>query len=196
MPPRPRTRTTAYLSAKYGVFRVSGASLRTPRLIQSAFRFSGWVAAASIQQVSTRWQQRTRQVAALRCAPKHDRHNRVVLSPAPLRRRSSPYVAPVQRTRLRPPAGTKLRASMRSLLVSLFVLSFVTLTACDGDQGESCDQEGVVDGECDDGLVCGKSKDGSKDLVCLKQCHTDADCPGGACNGVANTNLKGCQPRD
>ena len=86
---------------------------------------------------------------------------------------------------------------MRSLLVSLFALSFVTLVACDSHLAESCEEEGVVDGECDDGLVCGKSKKDSGDLVCLKQCQSDADCGAGEdCYAVSSTSLKGCRPRD
>lgn len=85
---------------------------------------------------------------------------------------------------------------MRSVLVSLFVLSFVTLVACDGDRGDSCDEEGVVDGECDEGLVCGKAKISGGDLVCLTQCNSPSDCRANEdCDTVANTNLKGCHAR-
>ncbi|MBX3202657.1 MAG: hypothetical protein KF894_31315 [Labilithrix sp.] len=86
---------------------------------------------------------------------------------------------------------------MRKALVSFFVGSFVVLVACGGGQGDSCDEEGKVAGECDDGLVCGKAKnDGTGDLICLKQCHTQGDCGAGEdCDGVANSSLKGCRPR-
>ena len=66
---------------------------------------------------------------------------------------------------------------MRKALVLFFVASFVALVACGGGKGDSCDEEGKVGGECDDGLVCGKSKiDSTGELVCLKQCVTQLDC--------------------
>ena len=75
---------------------------------------------------------------------------------------------------------------------------FVGLVAAcaDGDLGESCDESGVVDGECDDGLVCGKKSDDSNDLFCLKQCSAQSDCAGNEdCNGVSGSSLKACRPR-
>jgi hypothetical protein len=71
-----------------------------------------------------------------------------------------------------------------------------TLVACgDSDIGESCEEEGVVDGECVDGAVCGKKSNGSG-LVCLKQCSSQADCSSDEdCNGVSGSSLKGCRTR-
>jgi hypothetical protein len=87
--------------------------------------------------------------------------------------------------------------AMRKLVVFLSValLLIGTTAACEGDEGDECSKEGVVDGQCDDGLVCGKKKN-SNDLACLKQCTNPGDCPGNQeCNGVANTSLKGCRPK-
>lgn len=71
------------------------------------------------------------------------------------------------------------------------------LVACgDAAQGESCDESGVVDGECEEGLVCGKKQDDNADLVCLKQCSATTDCgPTEDCLGVSGSSLKGCRPR-
>jgi hypothetical protein len=88
---------------------------------------------------------------------------------------------------------------MRSLITSILALSFVTVVAvaCDGSRGDSCDEEGKVGGECDDGLVCAKSHaDNSGDLVCVSQCNTDADCRSGeGCYAVKSTSIKGCKSR-
>jgi hypothetical protein len=86
---------------------------------------------------------------------------------------------------------------MRKALVIALVASFVGLVACSGSEGDSCDEEGKVGGECDDGLVCGHSKiDDSGALTCLKQCVTQLDCGANEeCNGVGKTSLKGCRPR-
>jgi hypothetical protein len=85
---------------------------------------------------------------------------------------------------------------MRSTIVSIFVVSFITLAACDGSRGDSCDDEGKVQGECDDGLVCGKQKLSGGSLICLKQCNSPTDCGAGEdCNNIANTDLRGCQAR-
>ena len=84
---------------------------------------------------------------------------------------------------------------MRKLGLSLAFL-LASIVACgEGSRGESCEEEGKVDGECDDGLVCGKKSDTSSDLACLKQCTQQGDCASGeGCNGVAGTSLKGCRP--
>lgn len=85
---------------------------------------------------------------------------------------------------------------MRKLVFFCSVV-FVGIVACgDGELGESCDEEGLVAGECDEGLVCGKRSDTSSDLVCLKQCSTQADCAGTEdCNGVSGSSLKACRPK-
>jgi hypothetical protein len=89
-----------------------------------------------------------------------------------------------------------MRKAFVLFFVSLFV-SVIALTACGGDRGDDCDEEGVVIGECDDGLVCGKSKaDGSGDLICLRQCDTQLNCGDGEeCGAVGKTSLKACRPR-
>lgn len=85
---------------------------------------------------------------------------------------------------------------MRKALCLFFVVSFVSI-ACGGSEGDTCDQEGKVGGECDEGLVCGKSKGESEGaLLCLKQCSTGADCgKDQECNGVGKTNLKACRAK-
>lgn len=83
---------------------------------------------------------------------------------------------------------------MRKLVV-LISLSIVGIMACGGgDLGESCDESGKVSGQCDDGLVCGKKSDTSSDLVCLKQCSSQAECAADeTCNGVSSSSLKACR---
>lgn len=78
----------------------------------------------------------------------------------------------------------------------ILALLFATIVACgEGSRGEECEEEGKVDGECDDGLVCGRKTDSTSDLVCLKQCTNQGDCASGEnCNGVSGTSLKGCRP--
>lgn len=85
---------------------------------------------------------------------------------------------------------------MRKLVV-LLSLSILGLFACSsGELGESCEESGKVSGECDDGLVCGKKSSQSNDLVCLKQCSSQAECGATeACNGVSGSSLKGCQQK-
>ena len=75
----------------------------------------------------------------------------------------------------------------------LFVLT--TMVACgDSDIGESCEEEGRVDGECVEGAVCGKNTTGG--LVCQKQCSSQADCSSDeTCNGVSGSSLKGCRAK-
>lgn len=87
--------------------------------------------------------------------------------------------------------------STRNALALLFVGLFVALVACGGGKGDSCDAEGKVGGECDEGLVCGKANaDNTGDLVCVKQCNTATDCGSGEdCYSVGGTSLKGCRPQ-
>lgn len=83
---------------------------------------------------------------------------------------------------------------MRKLVVSLLVASLVALGCGSSGEGESCSTEGQVGGGCDDGLVCGKKTDSNADLVCLKICNSQVDCPSGLqCNGVGGTSFKGCR---
>jgi hypothetical protein len=85
----------------------------------------------------------------------------------------------------------------KAWFVALSMVFVGLVVACgDGAQGESCDESGIVDGECDDGLVCGKKSDDSADLICLKQCSAQSDCSGTEdCNGVSGSSLKACRPR-
>jgi hypothetical protein len=87
---------------------------------------------------------------------------------------------------------------MRKAWFLVFSMVFVGLVmACsDAAQGESCEESGVVDGECEEGLVCGKKQDDSSELFCLKQCSATTDCGQNEdCLGVAGSSLKGCRPR-
>lgn len=87
---------------------------------------------------------------------------------------------------------------MRKAWFVAFSMVFVGLVvACgDGEQGESCDESGVVGGECEEGLVCGKKQDDSADLICLKQCSATTECGAGEdCLGVSGSSLKACRPR-
>jgi hypothetical protein len=86
---------------------------------------------------------------------------------------------------------------MRKALVVFFVAAFVGVVACGGSKGDSCDEEGKVQGECDEGLVCAHSKDETTgSLECLTQCDTQINCQAGEnCVGVGNTSLKACRPR-
>ena len=60
-----------------------------------------------------------------------------------------------------------------------------------GDGGE-CSTPGST-GECGSGQICSNIQgDGNQ---CRPLCSTQAECPAGEnCNGIANTNLKSCQP--
>jgi len=76
-------------------------------------------------------------------------------------------------------------------------LTMLVVACGDSDIGESCEEEGRVDGECVASSVCGKSEGTSTgSLVCLRQCATQAECGAGEdCNGIANTSLKGCRAK-
>ena len=87
---------------------------------------------------------------------------------------------------------------MRKAAVLFFVGSFVVLvaSACGGGKGDSCDEEGKVGGECDEGFVCGKAKENGGELICLTQCNTQMNCAASEeCAGGGRTSLKGCRPR-
>ena len=87
---------------------------------------------------------------------------------------------------------------MRKALALFFTSALVTITliACSGSRGDSCDDEGKVGGQCHDGLVCGNTKeDGSGKLECLTSCVTDVNCETGTvCGAINRTDLKGCRP--
>lgn len=84
---------------------------------------------------------------------------------------------------------------MRKASALFFIGSFVLLLACGGGKGDSCDEEGKVGGECDEGFVCGKSKgEETGDLICLTQCTTPLSCGANeTCEAIGKTSLKGCR---
>jgi len=87
---------------------------------------------------------------------------------------------------------------MRKAWFLAFSAMFVGLVAAcsDADLGESCEEEGKVSGECDEGLVCGKKTNEDGTLVCLKQCSSQAECTATQeCNGVGATSLKACREK-
>ena len=88
-----------------------------------------------------------------------------------------------------------LRPWKRAVVASSVAVMLAVTAACgDGSLGDSCETEGKVDGECDDGLVCGKH-DGSASLTCLKQCQKSEECASGEeCSGLSGS-LKGCRKR-
>ena len=86
---------------------------------------------------------------------------------------------------------------MRKVWILAGLLVVLGLACGGGDEGEECNTEGKVGGECDDGLVCGRKQSTGGDLVCLKQCSAQSDCSGDQdCNGIPNSALKGCQPKN
>ena len=84
-----------------------------------------------------------------------------------------------------------LRRIASAIALTLFTGSLAV--ACgDGELGESCDTAGKTDGECEDGLVCGKDTSGA--LLCLKTCADSTACSSDReCNGVEGTNIKACR---
>lgn len=88
---------------------------------------------------------------------------------------------------------------MTRLLLAMGVVAFgLGLVGCGGEaaQGEECGEEGITEGECEEGSICGKPDDGEI-LECLKICDEQADCPSDQeCNGVSGSDLKGCRPKD
>ncbi len=84
---------------------------------------------------------------------------------------------------------------MNKLLATLACLSFLTLaTGCGrADIGDSCDRPGNPD-ECVSEAMCTQNANGS--ATCLRRCIDDTQCAATeACNGVASTNIKTCQPK-
>lgn len=82
-------------------------------------------------------------------------------------------------------------------MISLAFAIGLASWACGGEKklGESCDESGKTDGECESGGVCGKQTSGS--LQCLKVCTQQTDCSADQeCNGVEGSSTKGCRLKD
>jgi hypothetical protein len=80
----------------------------------------------------------------------------------------------------------------------LILASFITLVACSSaEKGESCEDEGRINGDCGSGLMCvHKNADDSGDLICLVPCEGDTNCASNeVCSGDRGRNLKACRPR-
>jgi hypothetical protein len=76
----------------------------------------------------------------------------------------------------------------------LSALMLVVAVGCGGDDsgGGGCNTPGSTS-ECSSGNICANLSGGGNQ--CRQLCTIQADCPAGQnCNGVANTNLKSCQP--
>lgn len=84
--------------------------------------------------------------------------------------------------------------SQRILVRALIAFGlFTLLAACSGgaEIGEACSKEAAAD-ECEDAASCAKTK--ASDLVCLKTCSAQSDCPAETeCTG-AKASAKVCQP--
>jgi hypothetical protein len=81
-----------------------------------------------------------------------------------------------------------------ALLLTLVVASLSFSVACSSEKklGESCEESGKTEGECESGGVCGKNTGDA--LVCLKVCAAQTDCAAAEdCNGVDGTSTKGCR---
>jgi hypothetical protein len=79
-----------------------------------------------------------------------------------------------------------------------FVAGFTTLIACgSADKGEDCEDDGVVGGDCTEGLLCTHSKpDDVSGLVCLRPCVDQSVCADNEiCNGDRGRNGQACRPR-
>lgn len=72
----------------------------------------------------------------------------------------------------------------------------VVLAACSAAaEGESCEDEGRVGGDCETGLQCVRSSTSDQSLICLKPCEDDADCPSDkTCSGERGNN-RACRKR-
>ena len=81
---------------------------------------------------------------------------------------------------------------MGKLIFSLIVLSGLVVACGTNALGESCDNIGESNGECDDGSVCSRDTNGEK--RCLKICHSVTECPSGTrCGDLERTTLDGCK---
>jgi len=79
-------------------------------------------------------------------------------------------------------------------VVTVAVLGWLAACGGGGAIGEECGEQGV-EGECEDGAVCGKPGD-TDAYECLKVCEGADDCASTEdCNGVEGTSIKGCRPK-
>jgi hypothetical protein len=78
-------------------------------------------------------------------------------------------------------------------LCALSALVLICAIGCGGDGGGGCSMPGSS-AECSSGDICSNlSGDGN---ACRKICTAQADCAADeSCLGVANTNIKSCQPK-
>ena len=78
--------------------------------------------------------------------------------------------------------------ALRGMCAAVILLT----VGCGGDGGGGCGTPGSTS-ECASGDICSNIQgDGNQ---CRPLCTTQAECPAGEnCNGLANTNLKSCQP--
>ena len=82
----------------------------------------------------------------------------------------------------------------RSFAALVFAFALASAACGDGEEGDSCQKEGQLQGECATGLVCAR-RDPSDSLVCVKQCVQSAQCgPGEECGGPTGKVL-GCRKK-
>ncbi|NUP04653.1 MAG: hypothetical protein HOW73_01165 [Polyangiaceae bacterium] len=92
---------------------------------------------------------------------------------------------------------------MKKISLSIVGLAFTALLAyaCGGDPGGSvgdpCETTGTSD-ECSEDEVCDTLEgEFAGETWCLRLCDDHEDCEAGElCNGVSDSNLKGCHPAD
>lgn len=89
------------------------------------------------------------------------------------------------------------RVTRIAAVACVLLATVVMLPSCssEGKIGESCDESGETDGQCESGGVCGKNSAGV--LLCLKVCTDQGQCATTEdCNGVEGASIKGCRPKD
>jgi len=104
---------------------------------------------------------------------------------------------PAERLLLDPrnqPSHTVIATEARNMrfICALSVLTLLLAVGCGGGGGGGCGMPGSTS-DCSSGEICSNlSGDGNQ---CRAICTTQAQCPAGqSCLGVANTNVKSCQP--
>jgi hypothetical protein len=79
-------------------------------------------------------------------------------------------------------------------LALAMIVGAITVAGCSSESklGESCDESGKQEDECESGSICGQQTGGA--LQCLKVCAAQSDCPADQeCNGVEGSSAKGCR---